>query len=134
MLISRTTSICLYIVATNALTFKKRAIVAETHSLLAGILWLKSFEQTDLYQSVLKMQQNKFLFQWDLQVVVGILCSLMVMDRIFCLGRHINNLIIIMYLSAGGLWWLVLPSGFVSLVDNFEIIWINYESWKWFMR
>lgn len=48
------------------------------------------------------------------------------MDRIFCLSRHTDNSVIRMCLSAGALWWLGLPSGFVPLVDDFEIIGIKY--------
>lgn len=79
----------------------------------------------------LKCCRTSFFSQWDLLVVVVILCSLMMMDRIFCLSKHTNNSVIRMCLSAWALWWSVLPSGFVPLVDDFEIIWIKHESWKW---
>lgn len=49
-------------VATDALIFKKELPLKKPIVCLQAFYRLKCFEQTDLYQSVLKMQQNKFLF------------------------------------------------------------------------
>lgn len=49
-------------VATDALTFKKELLLQKPIVYLQAFYGLKCFEQTDLYQSVLKMQQNKFPF------------------------------------------------------------------------
>lgn len=62
MLFSKTTFICLYMVATEASTFKKELLLQKPVVCLQAFYGLKYFEQTDLYQSVLKMLQNKFLF------------------------------------------------------------------------
>lgn len=53
--------ICLYMVATDALTFKEELLFQKPIVCLQAFYGLNCFEQTDFYQSVPKMQQQKFL-------------------------------------------------------------------------
>lgn len=55
MLFSKTTFIWLNVVAIDALIFKKELLLQKPIVCLQAFYGLKYFEQTDLYQSVLKM-------------------------------------------------------------------------------